>query len=49
MRGSKYGNAVGNFALDNVHCDGNEKRLEDCQANEDDDCKVSEVAGVYCF
>jgi hypothetical protein len=47
--GSKFGNVLPNFSLDNVVCSGNEASLEDCaHSKEDDDCGIDEGAGVIC-
>ncbi|KAJ8030427.1 Neurotrypsin [Holothuria leucospilota] len=47
---SSYGPGVGQIWLDNVRCNGNELRLEDCRSNEwgIHDCNHYEDASVRC-
>ena len=37
-----------NFAMDDVHCEGDEEHLQDCSYRSVDDCNISEGAGVIC-
>ena len=46
--GSRFGNVVANYALDNVKCSGSEESLEDCQYLERHNCENHEAAGVIC-
>ena len=46
---SRFGQVSSNFAMDDVHCSGDEKRLEDCPYNPSSTCLASEGAGVVCL
>jgi len=45
---SHFGRVSPTFAMDNVRCNGSERRLEDCHHETDDDCGAEEGAGVVC-
>ena len=48
-RESEFGRVDAVFAMDDVHCQGNETRIEDCSFSPTDDCGADEGAGVVCF
>ena len=46
---SHFGTVPSSFALDDVGCDGDEERLQDCSArNDGENCGGGEGAGVVC-
>ena len=48
---SHFGSVPSSFVMDDVECNGDEDRLEDCSAtwNYEDNCSGSEGAGVVCL
>lgn len=38
-----------NFAMDDIHCEGDEEHLQDCSYDSVDDCNIWEGAGVICY
>ena len=44
----QFGGGNGLIALDDVHCNGTEFKLTDCQANRTHNCIHYEDAGVIC-
>ena len=46
--GSFYGKVLSRFSMDSISCLGNEKSLEKCIFQEEDDCSGDEAAGVVC-
>ena len=48
LGGSVFGVANSEFSYSDVHCVGNEDRLEDCSNAPMAQCSPSEVAGVIC-
>lgn len=46
---SQFGDVfTSNFAMDDIHCDGDEEHLQDCDYDSVDDCNIGEGAGVIC-
>ena len=45
---SEWGTVPSTFAMDEVRCTGNEKALQDCIYETQDDCGSHEGAGVHC-
>ena len=39
---------TGNFAMDDVSCNGDEEHLQDCEYDSVDNCGLGEGAGVIC-
>ncbi|KAL1137594.1 hypothetical protein AAG570_009292, partial [Ranatra chinensis] len=48
--GSQYGQPTNKFLMDNLYCEGDEKRVVDCRFDGWglNDCSASEAAGVVC-
>jgi hypothetical protein len=46
---SEYGSVPGDFAMDNMHCTGQESSLQECFYHENGNCETSQGAGVQCF
>ena len=36
------------FAMDDIHCEGDEEHLQDCSYSSVDNCNIGEGAGVIC-
>ena len=45
---SKFGRVDSDFSYDDVSCSGNEKTLDDCGHEDEDNCSEEEGAGVIC-
>ena len=46
-KGSQFGDVIGDFAMNDVNCTGEEGRLQDCRHNTDHKCQGGR-AGVIC-
>ena len=44
-----YGDVEDNFIMADVHCEGTEASLDDCEYATKDDCGTEEGAGVICY
>ena len=45
---SKFGYVEPNFVMDDVHCKGDEEKIQDCSYTKNHNCGASEAAGVEC-
>ncbi len=45
---STFGTGPSQFAMDDVACSGDERKIQDCTYNPRDNCGSSELAGVRC-
>ena len=44
-----FGDALkSNFAMDDIHCEGDEEHIQDCSYRSVDNCNIAESAGVRC-
>ena len=48
-RKSTFGDKGTFYIMDDVHCEGSEKKLEYCSNKYFHDCRAGEGAGVICF
>ena len=44
----RFGEVPGDFAMDEVDCNGSEKSINDCKHKQVDNCDTDEGAGVEC-
>ena len=49
MKGSFFGSVEGSYAMDGVHCTGDENDIHECLHFSDHSCEVNKAAGVKCF
>ena len=47
--GSHFGHVNATFAMDSISCDEHDTTLLDCYYETDDNCGVTEGAGVICM
>ena len=45
---SKFGYVEPNFVMDDVHCKGDEEKIQDCSYTKNHNCGATEAAGVEC-
>ena len=48
-RNSFFGEVNSKMAMENVHCNGEEEHIQDCDYSTYDSCGSSEGAGVVCL